>query len=92
VIPVFLHNYDMAQLQNTSSIDPMADASRGRVLKCDRCWLRKIKCHGSQPCFRCQADNAICVFGIRSRTKTMLSERIEELPAPDAPRHDSPSK
>lgn len=90
---VFLHNYDVAESQNTSSIDPMADASRGRVLKsCDRCRLKKSKRDGSQPCSRCQADNAIYVFEIRSITKTMLSERIEQLPAPDAPRSDSPSK
>ncbi|KAL2816696.1 putative C6 transcription factor [Aspergillus granulosus] len=37
---------------------------RKRVCKaCDRCRLKKSKCDIGNPCGRCRADNAICVFG-----------------------------
>jgi len=35
---------------------------------CDRCRLKKSKCDGSNPCSRCKADNAICVFGERKKS------------------------
>lgn len=42
---------------------------RKRVCKaCDRCRLKKSKCDGSNPCSRCKADNAICVFGERKKS------------------------
>ncbi|GAD92162.1 C6 transcription factor (Fcr1), putative [Paecilomyces variotii No. 5] len=41
---------------------------RKRVCKaCDRCRLKKSKCDGANPCGRCRADNAICVFGERKK-------------------------
>ncbi|KAI9040483.1 Zn(II)2Cys6 transcription factor domain-containing protein [Aspergillus affinis] len=41
---------------------------RKRVCKaCDRCRLKKSKCDGGNPCGRCKADNAICVFGERKK-------------------------
>lgn len=44
--------------------------SRRRVLKaCDRCRMKKSKCDGSVPCSRCNADNAICVFGHRNKPR-----------------------
>lgn len=44
------------------------DNARKRVCKaCDRCRLKKSKCDGSNPCSRCKADNAICVFGERKK-------------------------
>lgn len=56
-----------------------------RVLKaCDRCRLRKVKCDGSNPCVRCRADNAICVFGyiysppIQYHRPVQMADRLKE--------------
>ncbi|KAL6229417.1 hypothetical protein BDW75DRAFT_225110 [Aspergillus navahoensis] len=35
---------------------------------CDRCRLKKSRCDGGQPCVRCRANNAICVFGKRKKS------------------------
>lgn len=34
---------------------------------CDRCRLKKSKCDGVDPCLRCRADNATCIFGQRKK-------------------------
>ncbi|KAK9489380.1 hypothetical protein V1508DRAFT_428224 [Lipomyces doorenjongii] len=38
-------------------------STRKRVRKaCDACRIKKAKCDGSKPCYRCIADHKICVF------------------------------
>lgn len=72
----------MAARQSSPS-ETHSDANvRKRVCKaCDRCRLKKSKvflllalraqadrqCDGANPCSRCRADNAICVFGERKK-------------------------
>jgi hypothetical protein len=51
-------------------MEPAQDNIRKRVCKaCDRCRLKKSKCDGANPCSRCKADNAICVFGERKKSQ-----------------------
>ena len=51
-------------------MEPSQDNIRKRVCKaCDRCRLKKSKCDGANPCSRCKADNAICVFGERKKSQ-----------------------
>ncbi|KAK6359585.1 Fluconazole resistance protein 1 [Orbilia brochopaga] len=48
----------------------LSSTSRKRVGKaCDRCRLKKSKCDGALPCQRCIADDQICVFSERKRSK-----------------------
>jgi hypothetical protein len=56
-----------------------------RVRKaCDRCRLRKVRCDGSNPCVRCRADNANCVFGyvysppIQYHSPVQMADRLKE--------------
>ncbi|GKZ86225.1 hypothetical protein AnigIFM56816_001277 [Aspergillus niger] len=59
----------MAARQSTPTADHShSDNGRKRVCKaCNRCRLKKSKCDGANPCSRCRADNAICVFGERKK-------------------------
>lgn len=59
----------MSSPQRASSTSSSAEENaRKRVCKaCDRCRLKKSKCDGANPCSRCKADNAICVFGERKK-------------------------
>lgn len=58
----------MSSPQRASSTSSAEDNARKRVCKaCDRCRLKKSKCDGANPCSRCKADNAICVFGERKK-------------------------
>ncbi|KAK4990663.1 Fluconazole resistance protein 1 [Elasticomyces elasticus] len=60
----------MSVSHRTASDGSTADSIRKRVGKaCDRCRMKKSKCDGNQPCARCQADNAICVFGERKKSR-----------------------
>lgn len=45
-------------------------SNKKRVGKaCDLCRLKKTKCSGEQPCERCLADNKVCIYTERKRTK-----------------------
>ncbi|RMJ20781.1 C6 transcription factor, partial [Aspergillus sp. HF37] len=58
----------MTARQSSPSDAPSDSNVRKRVCKaCDRCRLKKSKCDGANPCGRCRADNAICVFGERKK-------------------------
>ncbi|BDD63265.1 hypothetical protein MPDQ_003532 [Monascus purpureus] len=61
----------MTARQSSPTSDTLAHSDSGvrkRVCKaCDRCRLKKSKCDGANPCGRCRADNAICVFGERKK-------------------------
>lgn len=59
-----------SHLERSPSMESPTDNNiRKRVCKaCDRCRLKKSKCDGSNPCGRCKADNAICVFGERKKS------------------------
>ncbi|KAF2835835.1 hypothetical protein M501DRAFT_940855 [Patellaria atrata CBS 101060] len=59
----------MSTPQRNPSMESQDSNIRKRVCKaCDRCRLKKSKCDGSNPCSRCKADNAICVFGERKKS------------------------
>lgn len=46
------------------------DGNRKRVCKaCDRCRMKKSKCDGKQPCWRCKAGNVVCMFGERRSSR-----------------------
>lgn len=50
-----------------------AHLKKKRVGKaCDLCRIKKTKCDGKKPCGRCLADNKICVFLEKKRTKDKL--------------------
>jgi len=51
---------------NSDSYDSHVRKRVGKA--CDRCRLKKSKCDGMNPCSRCKADNAICVFGERKKS------------------------
>lgn len=60
----------MSSPQRTGSTSSAEENARKRVCKaCDRCRLKKSKCDGANPCSRCKADNAICVFGERKKAQ-----------------------
>lgn len=60
----------MSSSQRSGSMESSQDNVRKRVCKaCDRCRLKKSKCDGANPCSRCKADNAICVFGERKKSQ-----------------------
>ncbi|GME99292.1 unnamed protein product [Ambrosiozyma monospora] len=46
---------------------------------CDSCRLKKTKCSGKHPCEKCQADNKICIYTERkkSRDKVFSYEYVE---------------
>ncbi|KAG7926413.1 hypothetical protein KL925_003463 [Ogataea polymorpha] len=46
---------------------------------CDSCRLKKTKCSGKQPCEKCQADNKICIYTERkkSRDKSYSYDYVE---------------
>ncbi|KAF3154254.1 Fluconazole resistance protein 1 [Orbilia oligospora] len=57
-------------MSSTRQHSPELSSSRKRVGKaCDRCRLKKSKCDGALPCQRCIADDQICVFSERKRSK-----------------------
>ncbi|KAK7208604.1 hypothetical protein BZA70DRAFT_56746 [Myxozyma melibiosi] len=55
--------------------------TRKRVGKaCDSCRIKKSKCDGRKPCSRCTADDKICTFTERKKSKEKLySSRYVEL-------------
>ncbi|QOU20061.1 hypothetical protein BRETT_004709 [Brettanomyces bruxellensis] len=59
---------------------PQSSLRKKRVGKaCDSCRLKKTKCSGKQPCEKCIADNKICIYTQRkkSRDKTYSYEYVE---------------
>ncbi|KMP07483.1 hypothetical protein CIHG_00343 [Coccidioides immitis H538.4] len=49
---------------------------RKHVLKaCDRCRVKKTKCDGNQPCYRCASYNHPCLFRERKVTQTKTYSR-----------------
>ncbi|EZF31549.1 hypothetical protein H109_00992 [Trichophyton interdigitale MR816] len=49
---------------------------RKHVLKaCDRCRVKKTKCDGNQPCYRCAVYNHPCLFRERKATQTKAYSR-----------------
>ncbi|EFR03982.1 hypothetical protein MGYG_06985 [Nannizzia gypsea CBS 118893] len=49
---------------------------RKHVLKaCDRCRVKKTKCDGNQPCYRCAVYNHPCLFRERKATQTKTYSR-----------------
>ncbi|RAL13098.1 Zn(II)2Cys6 transcription factor domain-containing protein [Aspergillus homomorphus CBS 101889] len=60
----------MAPGQQPSATCPKdsSGTSRKRTTKaCDWCRLKKSKCDGSKPCYRCKSKNAICSFTAREK-------------------------
>ncbi|MCJ1248726.1 hypothetical protein MMC30_005945 [Trapelia coarctata] len=43
-----------------------------RLVSCDRCRLKKLKCNGNTPCDRCGFDNAHCAFGEWKKLKDKI--------------------
>lgn len=66
---------------SASNINNSLDNSKKkRVGKaCDSCRLKKTKCNGKQPCERCTADNKICIYTERKKSKDKVysSEYVE---------------
>ncbi|GAV26882.1 hypothetical protein PMKS-000343 [Pichia membranifaciens] len=62
---------------NLASLDSMKKKRVGKA--CDSCRLKKTKCNGKQPCERCTADNKICIYTERKKSKDKVysSEYVE---------------
>lgn len=62
---------------NLNSLDSMKKKRVGKA--CDSCRLKKTKCNGKQPCERCTADNKICIYTERKKSKDKVysSEYVE---------------
>ncbi|GEQ71019.1 hypothetical protein JCM33374_g4700 [Metschnikowia sp. JCM 33374] len=54
----------------SSPDDPHHQYRKKRVGKaCDSCRIKKTKCDGKSPCSRCLADNKLCVFSEKKKSK-----------------------
>ncbi|KAK9455302.1 hypothetical protein V1511DRAFT_488162 [Dipodascopsis uninucleata] len=82
------HNHHHHSTSQRPSLSVRTDNSgqpefvvRKRVGKaCDSCRIKKSKCDGRKPCSRCIADDKICTFTERKRSKEKLySSRYVEL-------------
>ncbi|KAK9242112.1 hypothetical protein V1506DRAFT_548541 [Lipomyces tetrasporus] len=69
-----MHQYSLATaIPPSSHLAETSTGKRDRVGRaCDACRIKKSKCDGSKPCFRCVSDDKVCVFRDRKRSTDKL--------------------